>query len=403
MKHSIEQYLKALTNASRYRFEYQFEIDPSDAVVLNSIARQVNRGIALTDRQYQLVKTKLASYKSQFEKNGLNNFDEAMNTLDQPIRLIDRSQTVSIENNEIVIKFPFNKKIIAQLDKLIVKYRHFHKHERNSNIHRFKMYEPLIYEVVELFRNKKFEIEPRLIELSDEIQEIMQQESSFVPYVCYTQGVMNLSDKARDSISQDLGEFNDHTMIKYWDRSIRYGYRKTARVFRNSSALAEHLANRQQIKEYINPDAYTLTDISCAIEQLDRFPLLVTLDRGKELADFSAVFSAFDFVDPQHQVLLNRIEDRNSVNYPINTLIKEKNLNNWLDESIKIVYIFKSSLPKLLVKNNWKPIAHLSLSSERGHTTVEQYVEEHCDLMVYHDSLRSHWSSGFERQLIQWV
>ena len=49
-------------------YEPAFTIDKADVTILTSIARQLRKGTALTDRQYALVKTKMLEYKIQFEK-----------------------------------------------------------------------------------------------------------------------------------------------------------------------------------------------------------------------------------------------------------------------------------------------------------------------------------------------
>jgi len=191
--------------------------------------------------------------------------------------------------------------------------------------------------------------------------------------------------------------------IKYWDRSIRYGYSKDQRYFDTASPLAENIANRDQSKMYVNPKQYSLQTVVDAINELDRFPLLVTLRSKKEFEDLKDIFNAFSSVDPQQQILLDRVKKEDTVNNGLNTFIKEKNFNNWLDKDIKIVYIFKSSLPKLLVKGDWRPTTHFSLSGERAQSIQSAYISEFCDLDVAVDAMPSYWDNRFTRQLNEWV
>jgi hypothetical protein len=400
MEHTIEQYLIKLTSLSQKTD--RFELDPSDGVILNSIAKQVAKGIAMTDRQYHLVKAKLVNYREQFERNDMNDLDLALESLSQPLRTIDRSQTIVIRDNQMVVRFPFNKKTIAQLDEVSSKYRHFYKHERGSNEHSFNLYEPLINDIVELFKNKKFVIDPQLLEISQEIDSIKNRESDFVSKIT-VDGFVNVDARVEEIAVKEIGPFTRENRIKYWDRSIRYGYNKEQRYFENASALAENLANRTRAKEYVNPNAYDLKHISTALGELDRFPVLVSLSRTCEFEELKTLVAAFDFVDPQHQILLDRVEDSNNKNYGINKYIKEINFSTWLDKDIKIVYIFKNSLPKLLLKGEWRPMTHLSLNGERETTMLASYIEQHCDLNIYYDSQPSYWNGSVSRQLNQWV
>lgn len=400
MEHTIENYLTCF--AGHTAIKYHFEIDPSDEVFLRSVARQVARSVALTDRQHNLVKDKLAKYKEQFKNNGLNNFDLAMETLRMPLRSIDRSQTITVEDGWMVVRFPFNKKTIAQLDKVSSKYKQFYQHTRSSNEHKFKLYEPVIHEVVELFKTKQFNVDQSLLDIHEEILKINKHEFDYVPSIT-DQGVINLSENAVEMIKQDLGDFDENTAIKYWDRSLRYAYKKTPREFKNYSALAQEIANRHSQKVYMNPEHTSLKNVADAVKELDRFPLLVTLSRRKELEELEQYASAFDFVDTQQQIVLNRIDDNQDPNYQLNQYIKDRNFNTWLDKDIKIAYIFKNNLPKLLIKGNWRPNATVSLNGEREQTNVGNYIHEYCDLHMILDNQVSYWEDTMSRQLTQWV
>ena len=106
--HTIEDCLETIAGLSR---DSSIEIDKSDKTIMYSIARQVYKGSALTDKQYALMKIKLATYKNQFLENKFDNFDIALESLRLPLRKIDRRKyikIVKIENVEwIKIRFPF--------------------------------------------------------------------------------------------------------------------------------------------------------------------------------------------------------------------------------------------------------------------------------------------------------
>jgi hypothetical protein len=394
MEHTIEEYLAVLVDSGA--------MDVADSVILNSISRQVKRNIGLTDRQHLLVKNKLVKYKNFFETKNMNHLDLALDNLKIPLRSIDRSQTITVEDGWMVIRFPFNKKTIAQLDTVSGKYRQFYQHAKNSNEHKFKLYEPVINEIIELFKNKSFLIDPQLLEFNREIEEIKSQELSFVPKVT-EQGLFNLPNTALEALQKEVGEFSDHNMFKYWDRSIRYGYKKSEKTFDNASELTNYIANRNSNKIYLDPSVHTINDVAATIKDLDRFPLLVILSRQKELSELKLLVETFNFVDTQQQTVLDRIEDSSDPNFELNQYIKDKNFNTWLDNNTKIVYIFKNRLPKLLLRGEWRPTACLSLTGERETTNTSYYLAENCDLNIVLDKQHSHWDDAISRQLTQWV
>lgn len=375
------------------------EISTNDKILFESVSKQIKKSIALTDRQYNLMKKKVVNYKENFNEE---DFNLSLETLKMPLRTIDRIHEIYIEQDQIVIKFPFNKKIISQLAPIISKYRRFYTNDQENKLHKFFLYESLIYDIVELFKNKKFKIDPWLIETAKKIEEIKQNEKNYVAEIT-DNGLINLSSETISKIEKSIGKFNKENAIKYWDRSIRYGYKKTAKYFKNYSSLVEAIANRTDSKIYVHPSTASLDEIAYSIKQLDRFPLLVTLTHKKELEEFSKVFEAFSFISADQQILLNRISNEKDVNWRLNSLIKEKGLNNWLDENIKIVYIFKNDLPKLLVKNSWRPLTHLSINGEREYTATSIYIKDHCDLNIILDSQPSYWNTQtISKQLNRW-
>jgi len=69
-------------------------VNDADRPILNSISKQCKKGIALTDRQYELVKNKMLDQKNLFKDRDIdleNSFEPRL-----PIRQIDRSKYICI-------------------------------------------------------------------------------------------------------------------------------------------------------------------------------------------------------------------------------------------------------------------------------------------------------------------
>jgi hypothetical protein len=119
-----------------------------------------------------------------------------------------------------------------------------------------------------------------------------------------------------------------------------------------------------------------------ALWELDRFPLLVIIDTDEAEEQLYECANYYrDILNPQEQSVLFRLEDKNS---GFNQLIKDRKLNNWVDKSTKVVYISKNKLPKLLVKNDWKPTAVLSYNSKVDRH-IDFYNNFNCDLIIYRE------------------
>ena len=65
-------------------------------------------------------------------------------------------------------------------------------------------------------------------------------------------------------------------------------------------------------------------------------------------------------------------------------MIKQRNLNNWVDKNTKIVYINNNKLPKVLLETEWKPNCTFSYNSNNN-KNVQFYIRNVSDLVVYRE------------------
>ena len=70
-----------------------------DYTIMHSIARQVFKGTALTDRQLALMQTKLLAYKDQFDNADI---PLEINKLRHPLRKINRDKYVKLDNDKMI-------------------------------------------------------------------------------------------------------------------------------------------------------------------------------------------------------------------------------------------------------------------------------------------------------------
>ena len=180
---TVEDYLEVLAGLQT---NHKIEIDSADCTIMYSIAKQVFRGKAFTDRQLSVVCSKLEYYRNQFEKIGYTNLQSVINmqVTRKPLRTVDRSQWIKIvdepkrvptfttsrmgkrpvdkelaKNSHVAIRFPFSKKIIQLVESLAHKYRKGYYHEKGSHVHYFKISENTVCDIVDNFKNKEYEIQ----------------------------------------------------------------------------------------------------------------------------------------------------------------------------------------------------------------------------------------------------
>ena len=382
-----------------------FQIESSDQTILQSIARQVSKGTALTDRQYELVKQKLSKYKSQFLALEYN-IDLAIDSLRIPLRQIDRDRYVTIVNHSdtvdsngvyetykekwrwVKVRFPFNKKTILVIEQIVARIpKSRYQHRKGSHEHYFLFNEHNIYEVISYLKDKNFQIDDELINIYEKLEHMKNNKENYLPGV-YNFKLKNLSDRAVDYMISSVGEPSVETLALYRDRQELFGLHyfdnnDLTNSLNQLTTLSKKIATRTKTNVFLGQDKYTINNIAESVLELSRFPLIVILPDHDPLNYLHIVHSAFDgFVSKNDVSVMFRLD--NKTNSDFNDYIKRHNLNAPLDTTTKIVYISNDGVPKPVLTSNWKPAAALMLSSSRPHSRVGLYCED-IDLVIHYD------------------
>lgn len=383
--HTIEDCLEVLTGLRKHNLK--FNINSSDATIINSIARQVFKGTALTDRQYALMTSKLLDYKDQFENNSITGFDMALTKLRKDLRVIDRSKYIKVVTNEeipfptdkkiryIKIKFPFSKNMIGKITNCVSKclIKNYY-HEKGSHEHYFVFNELCTKTIVEEFQNSMFEIDNEILAFYKQIKEIADNVHLNLPVIL--DNTIFVNDNMKKKIEQET----NLDIVKIVDRHRRYGLINLQSNI-NSDCLYENIAFRNDVDFFCDPNKITVKEIVEALNILNRFPLLVVIESGNEEEQLYSIYNAVkDIIPNEKQSVLFRLDGEHDFNF----FVKNNNLNNWVDKSTKIVYIQNDKLPKILLKSEWSPVTaivfDLSSSSYKRH--VQYYIRDCCDLVI---------------------
>lgn len=394
----VEDYLEILTNLQST--DAKFELESPDRSILFSIGRQVVRGIALTDRQYDLVKTKLLDYEYQFKANNIE-LDKTF-PLRQPLRQIDRSKYIKIckQGEEIPLKgidqdldwikirFPFSKKLILALDPVISLDRQSHYHQKGSHEHFFQFKEKIVYALVRVFKNKNFEIDQELLKYYEELETMVNNKDNHIPGV-YSFKLDNLNSNAINYIISDIGEPNLKNLAIYKDRSELYGLKHfdekdLEESLSKLTELSYKIVNRKSSNILVNTNEYNLKDLIASILELNRMPMLVCINESTAYDDvklFNETLSGIFFQDDCCAVF--RLDNDTDKNKQFNQYVKENNLNNSLALSTKVVYTNKKLIPKPVVASDWKPRVIVFLGNEGISNGPSKALIDECDLVVY--------------------
>jgi hypothetical protein len=354
-----------------------FTIEKTDYTIITSIAKQCFKGTALTDRQSALMQEKLQTYRDQFINLDWD-FDYAVEQLRQPLRHIDRSKYIKLQDNNIVVRFPFNKTDICYVQEFSGSADGYH-HQKGTHMHSFDYTERNVLNLLDRFTKKEFTIDEELLEIYNKVKVINDNPQDYLSGILDTE-LVNIHSNLMPVIKDEVGDFTSENMLQFVDRRFRYGF-NYINLPTDQSTLVNQIVCRKNKQFQSRPSMHSLHNILDALWKLDRFPLLVVLDNEPENQLHELANHFRDILNPEEQSVLFRLEDKDA---GFNQLIKDRKLNNWVDSTTKVVYISKNKLPKLLVKNEWKPSAVFSFSSSMDRF-VNSYVSFNCDLIVYRE------------------
>lgn len=405
IEHTIENYLELLVG---HTAPGPLPYDPKDAPILQSIAKQTHKGVALTDRQYALLKEKLLSYKKLFDTVEHAQVDLAVENLRMPLRNIDRSKTIttiddlerkksfnSIDTKKIPwikIRFPFAKKTILLIEEISGSAGADYYHEKGSHDHYFRCTERNIFKVVEQFKDKNFEIDSQLIEQYEKLKIMNDNKENYIPGI-YNFKLQNLDRRSIDYMISSVGEPDLDNLAIYVDRKEQYGLKyfdqhDVEKSLNTVTVLAKKIALRKKFQVFISNKKYNINQLVEALLDLYRFPLLVILPTSDHLKHLQTIHRSFDGVVPSELSSVVFRLDNNDEGKDFNDYIKQNNLNNLVDKNTKIVYTDSNKIPKPLIKLNWRPSAVLFLDSSRPNSKVLNFIES-SDLIIHYDETAS--------------
>ena len=361
----------------------KIDIDNVDKTIVYSIARQVFKGIALTDRQFLLMQQKLSLYKDQFE-NLDQDFNFAISNLRMSLRQIDRSKYISLIEEDgkqwIKVRFPFRKTEIMEINNISQRTDDY-KHSKGTHEHWFGFNETNVLNIIDSFQNKNFNIDQLILDAYEKANNIRNNPKKYLSGI-FNNELNNIHKNLKDQIKET-------STLQLIDRKFKYGFNFVDDI--NPITLEEKIATRKSCVYQSKPTVERTSDLLQALWNLDRFPMLVLLEKEHCETQIYELLSYYrDILDTSEQSVLFREDGSNS---SFNQLIKDRKLNNWVDKDTKIVYINTNKLPKLLVSGEWKPSTVLSFTSSTLDKFINHYINFNCDLIVY----REEHTSPFRR------
>ena len=368
----------------------QFVVRKEDYNILTSIGRQVVRGIGLTDRQYELVKTKLLTYNDMFE----HDLSKSLNSLRIPLRHLNREKTIKLVHNDvgelcIAVKFIFNKRLLNAIEKAKIGVAG-HLYNSQKKIHYFPFNEKNTYQVIKNFKNSNFNIQEELLSYFEKVEAMSNNKEDYIPGI-YSFKLKNLSDRAIDFMVSSIGEPSKDNLAIYNDRKDQLGLhyfdqQELEDSLNALTVLSKKIVTREQYNVIVPPNVYPIERVLESLLELNRFPVLVILSNDSPLDGLLKIHKGLtNIIFEQDMSVLFRIDNDKDSGKEFNEYIREHKLNNPLDKNTKVVYINSNKFPKPLLKSKWNPSTVLAFGSQRMNTKVADYINP-LDLVIHYDT-----------------
>lgn len=194
-----------------------------DEPIVNSMAEQIQRQLGFTDRQALLAHKIVVKYRKQWAANGYDVsglIDNAVFKL--PIRNIDRTNSISIQDNKICIRFPYDQNLISVIRAAVSEYPGTLQFDRDLRAWVCALTEPRIDWVIEFGIKHNFSISADLLQLQQDMAPYRNHAIELI-YQNQELSITNAANSLIDYINEH-GGFSLGNLINLIDLSGQLDY-----------------------------------------------------------------------------------------------------------------------------------------------------------------------------------
>lgn len=306
----------------------------------------------------------------------------------KPFRVIKVTRKIYITKQSdgtpyIIVECPFNKdtkKSIATAAKNIEGPNPIYE----NGCYQLMLTEKNLVSVVDSLKKYNFEKSEEIEGLYDKISKIDRNE-----YLKEFSLLENKNEKLKRLLNYDVLDINKCDPLLLEDRKIKFQYNFSLKNTKFSETSLEYkIATRTNHKIFLNNENFSLMDISVAIKNLRRLPVLVIFDEyqpKKCIENLKSLKTCLDALGVNLNVGVYFRFSSDSEGAEFNTLVNQYGYNKQLDKDNKVSVVSNGKLPKFFLKNQWYPKSVISFSNQFRNNKTSVYCNE-CDLVLYYNN-----------------
>jgi len=239
--------LKTKSNTWFNDFEPIVSLARYDTDVLNSMSTTANEGRALTEKQGELAVKIVLKYQRQLAAKSIDVSPMEKPVWRMPLRKLDYTRSIRIQDDQIVVQFPFNNELIEGMRDFKKESQGASEWDKEVKVWRFALTEYNLVWLTAWAEQKQFEYDSEVARLTALITKVEQ-----TPYAIELQynnnelSISNCPESLYNHVVNNLGGFYSDNLSRLIDMSSVLGY-----------TVSKQIAD--DIVKATNPRFYNLT------------------------------------------------------------------------------------------------------------------------------------------------
>lgn len=196
-----------------------------DMKIVPSLARQTMDGTAYTDKQAKLAADLVLKYERQLSKHGIGIEPVRQPQYRLPIRTINRTRRVFVENDQIILQFPFVVELVDQVKEYCKISKGRIQFDYKNKYHRADLTEHNLNWIHAFAQQHNFEIDPSVQRLMDIILDV--EKTQYKIQLEFVQDQLCISNGANsliEYIDHTVGGFEPSNLLRLVDHAPVLGY-----------------------------------------------------------------------------------------------------------------------------------------------------------------------------------
>lgn len=252
-----------------------------DVNIIANMSASIDSNLALTDRQGEIATKIILKYKKQLSILGIDVSPVENPKFKNPLRSIDRRKMVYIDGNEIILKFPYDVKLIDSIRELSKISNGSWIFDRSQKIWKLAITEPNVVAISGIAKIHNFDVSPEFIQYHDAVVK-----SESIPYSIQLEvddgklHISNAPSSLNQYVNQHCGEYSFDNLVSLIDYSSILGYsvedsvKEAFQIEYQNKSLFELLTNNEikydpSSEESVYENLYEYSVIT------NRFPIFV--------------------------------------------------------------------------------------------------------------------------------